>query len=57
MWLRSKIQTRQQLVADALPDSMDLLVTCVEAGLSLDAAMARVGAGAGAGRARPGRRR
>jgi tight adherence protein C len=42
MWLRSKIQTRQQLIGDALPDSMDLLVTCVEAGLSLDAAMSRV---------------
>src|SRR5262249_38231430 len=42
LWLRSKIQTRQQLVGDALPDSMDLLVTCVEAGLSLDAAMGRV---------------
>jgi tight adherence protein C len=42
LWLRSKIQTRQQLVGNALPDSMDLLVTCVEAGLSLDAAMTRV---------------
>jgi tight adherence protein C len=42
LWLRSKITARQQLVSEALPDSMDLLVTCVEAGLSLDAAMARV---------------
>jgi tight adherence protein C len=42
LWLRSKIAARQQLVSEALPDSMDLLVTCVEAGLSLDAAMARV---------------
>lgn len=42
LWLRSKITARQQLVSDALPDSMDLLVTCVEAGLSLDAAMGRV---------------
>jgi len=42
MWLRSKIQQRQQAMGDALPDSMDLLVTCVEAGLSLDAAMGRV---------------
>ena len=30
------------MIEEALPDSMDLLVTCVEAGLSLDAAMARV---------------
>ena len=44
MWLGSKIQQRQQVIEDALPDSMDLLVTCVEAGLSLDAAMARVAA-------------
>jgi tight adherence protein C len=44
LWLSSKIQARQQLIGDALPDSMDLLVTCVEAGLSLDAAMARVAA-------------
>jgi tight adherence protein C len=42
LWLRSKIQARQQLISEALPDSMDLLVTCVEAGLSLDAAMSRV---------------
>jgi len=42
MWLSSKITNRQQAISDALPDSMDLLVTCVEAGLSLDAAMARV---------------
>jgi len=42
LWLRSKITARQQLVSEALPDAMDLLVTCVEAGLSLDAAMARV---------------
>jgi tight adherence protein C len=44
LWLRGQIQKRQMLIEDALPDSMDLLVTCVEAGLSLDAAMARVGA-------------
>jgi tight adherence protein C len=42
LWLRSQIQKRQALLGDSLPDSMDLLVTCVEAGLSLDAAMGRV---------------
>lgn len=42
LWLRGQIQKRQMLIEDALPDSMDLLVTCVEAGLSLDAAMSRV---------------
>jgi tight adherence protein C len=42
MWLKSKIGERQQALEKALPDAMDLLVTCVEAGLGLDAAMARV---------------
>lgn len=42
--VKSKISERQTAIGDALPDSMDLLVTCVEAGLSLDAAMARVAA-------------
>jgi tight adherence protein C len=42
LWLRSKITQRQQMLSEALPDAMDLLVTCVEAGLSLDAAMGRV---------------
>ena len=42
MWLSGQIQKRQALIEEALPDSMDLLVTCVEAGLSLDAAMSRV---------------
>jgi tight adherence protein C len=42
LWLRGQIQKRQMLIEESLPDSMDLLVTCVEAGLSLDAAMSRV---------------
>jgi tight adherence protein C len=41
-WLNGKIKERQQALERALPDAMDLLVTCVEAGLGLDAAMARV---------------
>jgi tight adherence protein C len=43
IWLSGKIKERQQAIEDNLPDAMDLLVTCVEAGLALDAAMARVG--------------
>jgi tight adherence protein C len=43
IWLNGKIKERQQALERALPDAMDLLVTCVEAGLGLDAAMARVG--------------
>ena len=43
MWLCSKVDEPQAWPSrQPLPDAMDLLVTCVEAGLSLDAAMARV---------------
>ncbi len=42
LWVGSKVQERQQGIEQPLPDAIDLLVTCVEAGLSLDAAMARV---------------
>ena len=42
IWLSGKISERKQAIEDNLPDSMDLLVTCVEAGLALDAAMTRV---------------
>jgi tight adherence protein C len=41
-WLRSKAQARQVLISNALPDTMDLMVTCVEAGLGLDSAIFRV---------------
>lgn len=43
LWLRGKINERQAALERALPDAMDLLVTCVEAGLALDAAISRVG--------------
>ena len=42
MWLSGKISERQRAIEESLPDAMDLLVTCVEAGLALDAAMTRV---------------
>jgi tight adherence protein C len=42
LWLRSKVEERQKLITHAMPDAMDLMVTCVEAGLSLDAAISRV---------------
>jgi tight adherence protein C len=41
-WLSSKVKERQAQIERALPDTMDLLVTCVEAGLGLDSAIARV---------------
>lgn len=42
MWLKGKVGARQKLVLRALPDALDLVTTCVEAGLGLDAALARV---------------
>lgn len=43
LWLRMKIQVNQKELTHALPDGLDLMVVCVEAGLTIDAAMQRVG--------------
>ncbi|MBA3069989.1 MAG: type II secretion system F family protein [Hyphomonas sp.] len=43
MYLDSKIKQRKQAGSLGFPDMMDLMVACVEAGLSLDAAVQRVG--------------
>jgi tight adherence protein C len=42
LWLRSKIQRRQKEILRALPDALDLLTICVEAGLGFDMAMDKV---------------
>lgn len=42
LWLTSKINRRQLEVRRAMPDALDLLTICVEAGLGFEAAMARV---------------
>lgn len=42
LWLQSRINARQLDVRRALPDALDLLTVCVEAGLGLEAAMAKV---------------
>jgi len=42
LWLRSAIDRRQQTIMRALPDALDLMVVCVEAGLGLDQAINRV---------------
>jgi len=42
LWLNSKIRRRQDEIVKALPDALDLLTVCVEAGLGFDAAMAKV---------------
>ncbi len=42
LWLSSQITRRQNAVRKAMPDALDLLTICVEAGLGFDAAMAKV---------------
>ncbi len=41
IWLRRRIKKRQDKIRRGLPDVLDLLVICIEAGLSLDQATAR----------------
>ncbi len=42
MFLKNKIQKRQQAITRTFPDALDLLVICVEAGLSMEASFGRV---------------
>jgi tight adherence protein C len=42
IWLIGKIRARQHRLRLAIPDGLDLLVICVEAGLGLDHALMRV---------------
>jgi tight adherence protein C len=42
LFLRLRIARRQRDIFEAFPDSLDLIMVCVEAGLSLDAAILRV---------------
>ncbi len=42
-WLDARKRGRQLRIRRALPDALDVIVTCVEAGLSLPSAIARVG--------------
>jgi tight adherence protein C len=42
MMLSSRIKRRQDLIVKAMPDALDLLTVCVEAGLGFDQAMAKV---------------
>jgi len=41
-WLRMRIQARQREVLHALPNVLDLLMVCIEAGLGFDAAVGRI---------------
>ena len=40
-WLSNRIKARQKKIARGLPDSLDFMVICIEAGLSIDQAIAR----------------
>lgn len=42
MWLTWRVSSRQHKLRKALPDALDLLVICVEAGLGLDQALMKV---------------
>jgi tight adherence protein C len=42
IWLRQKTEKRQEKLLKALPDALDLLVVCVEAGMGMDEAINRV---------------
>ncbi len=42
LWIRQKVDGRRTEIQKGLPDALDLLVICVDAGLGFDAALARV---------------
>jgi tight adherence protein C len=42
MWLKRRMRSRQRAIDRALPYSLDLMVACLEGGLSLDASLAKV---------------
>jgi tight adherence protein C len=41
-WLDRRVKKRQRSILHGLPDALDLMVVCVEAGLGINAALARV---------------
>lgn len=41
-WVERRRQTRQEQIAEGFPDSLDLMLVCVEAGQSLDQSIIRV---------------
>jgi tight adherence protein C len=42
IWLKNKVNKRSSAIRKGLPDALDLLVICAEAGLTVDAAFNRV---------------
>jgi len=47
LFLRNKIQRRQLSIKRAFPDALDLLLICIESGMSIEAAFRKVGAEVG----------
>jgi tight adherence protein C len=43
IWIAKRTRSLQRQFREGFPDALDLMVVCVEAGLSLDAAISRVG--------------
>ncbi|MBI3140356.1 MAG: type II secretion system F family protein [Rhodocyclales bacterium] len=43
LWLKGRIARRRRELFEAFPDAVDLIIVCLEAGLGLDAAIARAG--------------
>ncbi|MGL6072219.1 type II secretion system F family protein, partial [Craterilacuibacter sp.] len=42
LWLARKVRLRQREIFENFPDAIDLMLVCVEAGLGVDAALAKV---------------
>jgi tight adherence protein C len=43
LWLHVKVNRRKEKILHGLPDALDLMVVCAEAGIGLDASIYRVG--------------
>jgi tight adherence protein C len=43
LWLKRKTSSRRNRIRKSLPDALDLMVICVDAGLGLDQALIRIG--------------
>jgi len=43
LWLRRRARARVEKITKALPDALDLMVVCLEAGMGLNATISRVG--------------
>ena len=43
LWVAAKASKRQKEIINGFPDALDLMLVCVEAGLGMDSAFARVG--------------